>query len=199
MKVVKTDIRCNLFSLLTLFISTIALFFISHGDVQAQNVSYPTYGSGAIQVRIYTDYFCPPCRGMEPAVEPLLRNLIKKNAITLTVVDTPFSRQSPLYARYFLYAIQAKNDFEHATMVRHTLFEATDDKHITTAESIEELFRNKKIPFTAFDPKSTFEWFNSLLQYDKINATPSCVIVRGDNMQMFVGGPDIINALTQLQ
>jgi hypothetical protein len=83
-------------------------------------------------------------------------------------------------------------------MVRNTLFEATDNKHITTAESIEDLFRNKKIPFTAFDPKSTFDWFNSLLQYDKINATPSCVIVRGDSRETFVGGAEIMNVLKRL-
>ena len=199
MKIGKNSMKCTLVPLLTLFFTTIALFFVSHGDVKAQNVSFPTYGSGAVQVRMYTDFFCPPCRGMKPAVEPLLKDLVKRNIITLTMVDTPFYRYSGLYARYFLYAIQAKNDFEHAMMVRNTLFEATDNKHITTAERIEDLFRNKKIPFTAFDPKSTFEWFNSLLQYDKVNATPSCVIVRGDNMEMFVGGEDIINALQKLQ
>ena len=180
-------------TLITGFISVSA--FLAH----ANNVSFPAYGSGAIQVRIYTDFFCHPCRGMETAVEPVLMDLVKRNIITLIMVDTPFYRYSTLYARYFLYAIQAKNSFEHALMVRNTLFEATDNKHMTTEERIEELFRNKKIPFAAFDPKSTFEWFNSLLQYDKINATPSCVIVRGDNMEMFVGGEDIINALKRLQ
>lgn len=180
-------------TLITGFISLSA--FLAH----ANNISYPTYGSGAIQVRIYTDFFCHPCRGTEPAVEPVLKDLLKRNIITLTMVDTPFYRYSSLYAKYFLYAIQAKNSFEHALMVRNTLFDATDNKYITTAERIEEVFRNKKIPFIAFDPKSTFEWFSALLKYDKINATPSCVIVRGNNRETFVGGEDIINALKRLQ
>ena len=33
----------------------------------------PTFGQGEIQVILYTDYFCPPCRSMEPDVEPFLR------------------------------------------------------------------------------------------------------------------------------
>ncbi len=31
-----------------------------------------SFGSGTIKVRLYTDYFCSPCRDMEPDLEPLL-------------------------------------------------------------------------------------------------------------------------------
>ena len=95
MKIGKNAMKCKIVFLSTAIITILFLCIPFGGYVQGKNMPFPTYGSGAIQVRIYTDYFCPPCRGMEPAVEPLLRNLIKKNAITLTMVDMPIYRQSP--------------------------------------------------------------------------------------------------------
>ena len=41
------------------------------GSTAEQDPPFPSYGSGPVEVRLYTDYFCPPCRAMEPAVEPL--------------------------------------------------------------------------------------------------------------------------------
>jgi len=180
------------------FITMFAVFIIAGGYAQGQDVPFPAYGAGAVQVRIYTDYFCPPCRGMEPAVEPILRELVKKNVIRLTLVDTPVYRDSALYARYFLYALNAKNDFEHALMVRNTLFEAAAKKNITTAEKIEELFKSKGIHYSAFEPKPAFNQYNAFIKEDKINATPSCVIITGGEKKTFVGGTDIINALKGL-
>ena len=154
MKIGKNAMKCKIVFLSTAIITILFLCIPFGGYVQGKNMPFPTYGSGAIQVRIYTDYFCPPCRGMEPAVEPLLRNLIKKNAITLTMVDMPIYRQSPLFARYFLYALNAKNNFEHALKVRNTLFEATDIEHMTTAERMEGLFKSKGIRYQVFKGKS---------------------------------------------
>ncbi|MCX5908453.1 MAG: thioredoxin domain-containing protein, partial [Deltaproteobacteria bacterium] len=76
-------------------------FVLTNGVVRAQETPFPSYGSGSVEVRLYTDYFCPPCREMESAVEPLLKELLKKNAIRLTLVDVPFSPLTPLFARNF--------------------------------------------------------------------------------------------------
>ena len=65
----------------------------------------PPFGSGTIKVRLYTDYFCPPCRDMEPDLEPLLLDLVKDGTIHLTFIDVPTSQHTTLYARYFLYAL----------------------------------------------------------------------------------------------
>lgn len=150
-------------------------------------------------MRIYTDYFCPPCRGMEPTVEPVLKNLLKKKAIRLTLVDTPFNLSSPLYARYFLYALAKENDAEHALKVRNLLFDVAARKNVTTKEGIEEIFKSKGIPFAAFDPKAVFDRFNNLIKEDNITATPSCVIIKGGKKETFVGGVDIVNALKGLK
>jgi len=178
---------------------TIVLFILSGNHAFAQGLPFPTYGSGNIQVRLYTDYFCPPCRGMEPAVEPVLRDLIKRGAIRLTLVDTPYSRHSPLYARYFLYALKEKNELEHALKIRNILFEAASDGNATTKEQVENLLKHKGISYSTFDASSVFNRFNSLIKEDRIQATPTCVIVRSGKKEAFVGKNDIVNALKSLR
>lgn len=200
MKSAQNDMKFKTASFAVLFFTIFSLSILTAGHARGQEEApFPTYGSGAVQVCIYTDYFCPPCRGMEPAVEPILRDLIKRNVIRVTLVDTPFSNLSVLYSRYFLYALNARNDFEHALRIRNTLFEAAASKNITTKEGIEGLFKSKGIPAFEFEPKSVFDRYNALIKQDKIDATPTCVIIRKGKKEKFVGGPDIIKALKGLK
>jgi thiol-disulfide isomerase/thioredoxin len=168
------------------------------GSAQERKPPFPSYGSGPVEVRLYTDYFCPPCRAMEPTAEPILKDLLKKKAIRLTLVDTPSNQHTPLYARYFLYSLKANNDLEHAFRVRNILLEASTDKDVTTQERIEALFKKKGIPFSVFDAKPVFDRYNALLKEDTIKATPTCVVIKNGQKKAFVGGPDIINALKAL-
>jgi hypothetical protein len=50
------------------------------------NLPFPSYGSGKVIVRVYTDYFCSPCRAAEPELESLLLELIKSKKITVVFV-----------------------------------------------------------------------------------------------------------------
>ncbi|MCX5828577.1 MAG: thioredoxin domain-containing protein [Deltaproteobacteria bacterium] len=195
MRFAKTDMKFKGCFSSALLAAISIVFFLTSGYARGDEMPFPTYGAGAVQVRIYTDYFCPPCRGMEPALEPMLRDLIKRGMIQLTLVDTPFSKYTPLYARYFLYALNAKNDFEHALLFRNTLFDAATNRHFTTKERLEEIFKGKGIPWQAFEPKPAFDRYNSLIKEDNVDATPTCVIIRAGKKEKFVGGPDIINAL----
>lgn len=169
------------------------------GWAEERNPPFPSYGSGPVEVRLYTDYFCPPCRAMEQAVEPILKDLLKKNAIRLILVDVPHNQLTPLFARNFLYALKENNDLEHAFRVRNILMEASTNKDVTTQERIEALFREQGIPSSVFDAKPTFDRCNALLKEDKINATPTCVVIKNGQKKAFIGGTDIINALKALQ
>lgn len=182
------------------FLALIMVWSIAGGIVSAaeQNQPFPAYGTGPIEVRLYTDYFCPPCRVMEPEVEPLLKDLLKKNAIHLTLVDAPFNPLSPLFARNFLYAIKQSNALEEALKARNVLQNAATNKEIKTQEQIAALFKEKGIAFSVWDPKPAFDRYNVLLTEDKINATPTIVIIRNGQRKSFVGGPDIISALKAL-
>jgi len=172
--------------------------FAGSGSAQELNMPFPSYGTGPVEVRLYTDYFCPPCRAMEPAVELILKDLLKKNAIRLILVDVPHNQLTPLFARNFLYALKWNNELEHAFRVRNVLLEASTRKDIMTQERIEALFREKGIPSSAFDAKPTFDRCNALLKEDKINATPTCVLIKNGQKKAFIGEPDITNALKAL-
>jgi thiol:disulfide interchange protein DsbA len=140
------------------------------------NLPFPSYGSGKVIVRVYTDYFCPPCRAAEPELEPLLIDLVKSKKITVVFVDTPIYKNSQSYARYFLYALNKTNDLEHAIRARSILFEAAANK--VYKDSLEEFLKGKGIGFTTFDATHVLKRLNALLQEDKVDATPSCVIVK---------------------
>ncbi len=182
------------------FCMTIMLLILSATGLcaQGQEIPFPQYGTGPIHVFIYTDYFCPPCRATEPLVEPILRDLLKRNAITLTFIDVPYHRFTPLFAKYFLYALKTKNDSDHAFHIRNVLIGATADKNRTTEKRIGELFKSKGIPYTVFEARPVFDRYNALIKEDHINATPTCVIVKKGKKESFVGGPDIIAALKRL-
>jgi hypothetical protein len=117
----------------------------------------------------------------------------------LILVDTPFHPHTFLYARYFLYALKANSDVDHAFRVRDILFEASTNKSNTTQERIEALFKEKWIPHAFFNEKSAFDGYSALLKEDNIKATPTCVIIKNGQKKAFIGGPDIINALKSLQ
>ncbi len=170
-----------------------------YASARGDKMPFPAYGSGAIDVRMYSDYFCPPCRQLEPYLEPILKDLLKRNIIRLTLVDLPMHEESALYTRYFLYALKSRNDADYGLHVRNVLFNAVAGKDFLTAKKIEELFRRNKISYVAFDPKPVFERLNTMLAEDRVNRTPTCVIIKAVKRETFVGGPDIIKALNELK
>jgi hypothetical protein len=176
------------------------IFF--HGSVTpvyaAEDVSPPTFGKGPIKVRLHADYFCPPCRALSPKIGPILADLVKRNIITLTFIDTPFCQYSSMYARYFLYAIHEKKDIDTALAVRNALFSASG-ANITDATKLEEALKNKGIAFKAFEVKPIFDQYGVLLQKDKVDATPSCMIEQDGEKELSVGDSDILKALEKLK
>ena len=42
------------------------VFVITAGASAQTKDTFPSFGSGTTQVRLYTDYFCPPCAEIEP-------------------------------------------------------------------------------------------------------------------------------------
>lgn len=135
---------------------------------------------------------------METVLEPVITELVKDKTINLTFADTPFYRHSALYVRYFLYAINEKNDLDHALFVRRSLIEAAKNR-VDSAEKIEAILKEKGIRLKPFDPKPVFTALTNHLREDKIDATPSCIIEKDGKKIKYVGAPDIINALNQVK
>lgn len=185
--------------LIVLGFALFALFF--NGSVTPSYAAEPTgfsFGEGTVKVRLYTDYFCGPCRAMEPELEPLLIKLVKKNAVTLTFIDAPIYQYSSLYARYYLYAMNARKDFEQALAARSALFEAAGEK-LSETSKIEAHLRQKNVQFKTFDVGPLLSVLSGFLKEDKINATPTCVIENGPKKETYKGSGQIIPALKQLR
>ena len=175
------------------------LIVVRGGWAEEKSLPFPSYGSGPVEVRLYSDYFCSPCQKTEPHLESILKDLLKRKIIRLILVDFSMSGDSALYTRYFLYALKSRNDADYGLHVRSVLFNAAAGNDILTAKKIEELFRKNKIPYAVFDPKPVFERFNALIKEDHVNRTPVCVIVKAGKKETLVGGMDIFTALKALQ
>lgn len=163
----------------------------------ADDIVMPSFGDGKIEVRLYTDYFCNPCRELEPQIEPLIIELVENDAITITFVDTPIHPQTTFYAKYFLYILNENKDFKNALHARSVLFEAAKEK-IRKSEKLEDFIKKKVISFKPFNTEATFKIFSECLARDKIRATPTCVIYKDGKRDIFIGS-DIKRALEQLE
>jgi thiol:disulfide interchange protein DsbA len=189
-------------TIFTVMAAALLIFpIVFHGSVTpiyaAEVVSPPTFGQGPIKVRLYADYFCPPCRALSPKIAQVLADMVKRNIITLTFIDTPFYQYSSVYARYFLYAMEEKKDIDRALTVRNVLFSASG-ANITNTTKLEEALKNKDIAFKTFEVRPIFDLYGAQLQSDKVEATPSCVIEQSGKKELFVGEADIPKALEKL-
>lgn len=176
-----------------------SLFF--HGAtvpvLAADEALIPSFGTGQIQVRIYTDYFCGPCGRLEPKMEQILPKLLNKNRIIVTFIDTPVHSQTMLYARYFLYILKEKNELKHVLRARAVLFEAAKSG-INDKEKLEDYLQKRKIRFRPFDTRATYGLLNTYLSQDGIDRTPTCVIYDGDKKGVYKGEQEITRALELL-
>jgi hypothetical protein len=165
---------------------------------EADDPSFPTYGSGKVGVRVYADYLCGPCQNLEPELDPIIERLVKKGSIKVTFIDAPGHRESVLLIRYFLYSINRKNTFENAMATRRALFEAAKNK-ISDEKELEAYLKGKKIAFVPYDVRPIFMKMNNYLQVEGIRQTPSCVIEKNGKTETITKGTEIIKALRAIK
>jgi hypothetical protein len=161
-------------------------------------VLIPSFGTGGVQVRLYTDYFCAPCSRMEPRIEGLITELVRKNTITLTFIDTPVHSFTPLYAKYFLYILRKERGFSSVLRARDILFEAARNK-IEQREGLEEFLKKNKVGHKEFDAKPTLAALEAMIKEDDVKSTPTCVVVKDGRKSVFTGDIDIPKALELLR
>jgi hypothetical protein len=149
-------------------------------------------------VRIYSDYFCSPCSKLDPEIAGPIANLVKKNVITATFVDTPAHQHTALYARYFLYALNEKKDIDYANKVRHVLFQAAV-LNISDREKLEEHLKKNGVKFKVYDPTPSFSILSGYLNEDKIRSTPTVVILDSGRKQAVKGSANITKAIGEIK
>jgi len=158
----------------------------------------PVFGNGRVHVRIYSDYFCNPCSKLDPEIAKPIANLVKKNAIRVTFVDTPVHQHTALYARYFLYALNEKKDIDTANKVRQVLFQAAA-QNITTRETLEEYLKKNGIKYRVYDPSPSFSFLTGYLTEDKVRSTPTAVILDSGRKQVIKGPANIAKAIGEMK
>ncbi|PKN10707.1 MAG: hypothetical protein CVU72_00260 [Deltaproteobacteria bacterium HGW-Deltaproteobacteria-7] len=159
----------------------------------------PSLGSGPYDVLMFSDYFCPPCKRIDAKAEPLFKELLSTGKVRITFIDVPFSRATPLYARYYLYAAGANGGANNILSVRRKLFEAAQVSRIQTEEALLGYLQREKIALKMLDEKKIFPLMNALIKENKIDETPTCVITySATDMRKFAGADEIwvgLNAL----
>jgi thiol:disulfide interchange protein DsbA len=167
----------------------------------AETEAVPSFGQGPREVLIFSDYFCPPCRALEPKLEPVLDALYKQDNVKIRFVDTPMHKETPLFAKFYLYAARATSDYEAVVRARKVLFAlAGKENVIWMDERIEEAFRKEKIAYTPFDFRSVQPALNGLIKQHRVDATPTCVILSpGAKAGKYVGAEDILKGLRALK
>ena len=166
--------------------------------VSAQEMFLLSFGKGQIQVKLYADYFCGPCRKLEPKIEYLISDLVKRGSITITFIDAPFHKYSSLYTKYFLYILNEKKDISRALKARTVLFEGAKD-NIFEGEKLETFLQKQGIKFKPFDVKPVFTVLQNYLREDSITSTPTCVIVDNNKKEVFAGTDNIVKALENIR
>ena len=155
--------------------------------------SLPMYGQGKVQIRLYTDYLCGPCREMETDVEPLLEKIIAGGKAKVIYIDTPIHRETIIYVKYYLCA--ARNvSHKEAVRVRKALF-AAGEKGIGTDEELKAFLDKAEMKVPPCDISAFLKMMNGYLQEDDIKSTPTCVIVTPAAKTVYSGREAIVEAL----
>jgi thiol-disulfide isomerase/thioredoxin len=160
----------------------------------------PSLGQGNYEVVLFADYFCPPCRRIDTKAEPLFKELLATGKVKITFVDVPFNKNTPMYARNFLYTVNAGANNEEVLRIRKTLFTAAQEKNIKSQEALIEYLQKEKIARKSFDEKPIFQmWSNLIKQYD-VKQTPTCFIKYSEkDTKKYIGDIEIWDGLLKLK
>ncbi len=168
-------------------------------NAAAQRV-VPSLGAGSYEVLMFSDYFCPPCKQIDTKAEPLMKELLATGKVKITFVDVPFHQTTPIYARYYLYAVNAGANEEKIFRVRKVLFQAAQEKRIPTRGALVSYLKEQKIVWAAYDEKPVFSILSQMIKQNKIDQTPTCVIRYSlTDEKKYVGTEEIWNGLMQLK
>ena len=155
------------------------------------------YGRGEKEVRVYSDYFCAPCRRVEPKIEKLTEEIARNGKGRVLLIDTPMHRETVLYARYYIYATGAGGEtLESANQVRRALFEAAE-KGLKTESELRNFLKARKIKVVQRDTAPFFRKYNDYIKEDGVRSTPTVVIAGRAGKKHYSGEEDVLRALEE--
>lgn len=160
----------------------------------------PSLGKGPYEVIMFADYFCPPCKRIDAKAEGLFKELTATDKVKLTFVDVPFSRATPMYAKYYLYSANNDPGIGNVLHVRRVLFNAAQGRNIQKEDALVAYLKEQKIAWKAMDEKSIFPLLSGVIKEHKVDATPTCVIkYSATDIKKYTGDDEIWNGLIKLK
>jgi thiol:disulfide interchange protein DsbA len=157
-----------------------------------------SHGSGAAEVFIFTDYFCPPCQAVEFYLEKALADLAEAG-VKVTFVDKPLDSRTPLYSRYFLYAANTADSLTELLHIRRTIFDIARTRAVDSESELLRLLKERGIRLKLFDVKPAFAKWKDLIDRFGVRSTPTCIVARpGHDLQNFTGGRAIPQGIDRL-
>lgn len=190
--------KLNLLFAAICVVTILCLSFLA-SNANAQRV-IPSMGIGSYEVLMFSDYFCPPCNRIDMKAERLMKELLETGKVKITFVDVPFHSATPIYAKYYLYAVNAKADPGNVFHVRRILFDAAQAKRIQKEDALIAYLKEKKIFWKPMDEKAIFPLLSAFIKEKKVDQTPTCVIrypLAGE--KKYVGDVEIWDGLMQLK
>jgi len=191
----------------------LVIFLILHGTLftsftfsrlvvpaYAENIQYPSFGNDKshTEIIIYSDYFCPACLILDSQLSNTLRNL--ENQVKIRFVDVPLHPGSLEFAKVFLYTwFESGNNLERAMRVRDILFR--EAKMRMSHRKVMRILNVQGIPYKQDEETANIifrQINNPLMKMDKIHATPTMVIVKGNKRQSYTGTVEILKAIEEL-
>jgi hypothetical protein len=160
----------------------------------------PSLGNGSYEVLLFSDYFCPPCRILDASLEPVIKDLLALGNVRITFIDVPFSKATPLYAKYYLYTLHAGADEREVFRIRSALFSAAQEKNIQSRDLLVNYLNEEKIAWKEYDEKPVLQMLNMIIKQNRIKTTPTCVVRYSlSDTKKYVGIDEIREGLALLK
>ncbi|MDX9745203.1 MAG: hypothetical protein WCX84_08055 [Syntrophales bacterium] len=180
------------------FVVMLAFFQSVPLNVASGGQALPSFGQGEVRVRLYTDYFCGPCRGVEPAAESVLYDLARKNRINLTFVDMPIHRSTSLYTAYYLSLVQRGKALDRALQIRKALFQAAE-KRIQEEGALRAYLEKRGFEVKGVDEKLPPPEIGRFVHEDEVNGTPTLVVIEGREKKKYFGRTEVLQGLHEIK
>ncbi|HPL64650.1 MAG: thioredoxin domain-containing protein [Syntrophales bacterium] len=159
---------------------------------------YPRiFGKGPVEIRIYTDYFCSPCRAMEKDIEGALDEIVHRNKGRVIFIDTPIHRSTVLYAKYFVYSTRGKTDYASAKKIRKVLFEAAG-QNVSNEQALADYLKRGGIRFNPGETRDVFTSYDRYIREDNIHSTPTCVIATRNGKKKYTSRNEITEVIRSI-
>lgn len=139
--------------------------------------------NNALEMYVFTDWFCPACRKAEPSIEQQAPGIAKR--AKLFFIDVPLHESSMNYVPYNLsFMLKEKTKY---LKLRHQLNQLSEKKTAPSEKEIEEIAISQGTKYQQLDYAQVsqgIQYFKELAKRYGVETTPTVVLVNPATQQM---------------